>query len=195
MVKKHKMRLILGLTVVTSVCYFGWPRSLPESLPCSAPTINVYKTTSELEVTCNGTIRYVVPVTFGANPKGAKQRQGDERTPEGEYMIAYKKQNFLRYRFLGLSYPNRADRKNARRHNIMDPGDGVGIHGGPAPLALIARVWIRGSKITSFSQFWGPTDGCILVPNEDADLLYRIIPLGTPVRVLPRPPTNRKALN
>lgn len=30
-------------------------------------------------------------VSFGANPKGHKQQEGDERTPEGHYILDYKK--------------------------------------------------------------------------------------------------------
>jgi murein L,D-transpeptidase YafK len=30
-------------------------------------------------------------VAFGANPEGHKQQEGDERTPEGKYILDYKK--------------------------------------------------------------------------------------------------------
>ena len=182
---RYKKPLLLGLSaLVLGFCVLGWPRSQPTDFTCTDPSITIYKASSELELRCGEAVRYSAPATFGANPQGKKERQGDERTPEGEYTVAYKKQNFLRYRFLGLSYPNRSDRENARRHHISDPGNGIGIHGGPAPLAVFARAWVRAAKLTGFSRFWGPTDGCILVPNEDADLLFRVIPEGTPVRIL-----------
>jgi len=186
-----KKPFLLGLAaLLLAFCVLGWPRALPPDFACSHPSITVYKATSELELTCAGSVLYSAPVSFGANPIGKKERQGDERTPEGEYTVAYKKKNFTRYRFLGLSYPNREDLDNARRNHISDPGNGIGIHGGPMPLAFASRAWVRFSKATGLGKVWGPTDGCILVANEDAELLFRVMAVGTPVHILGRSPAN-----
>lgn len=37
-------------------------------------------------------------VVFGANPKGHKQQEGDEKTPEGTYTLDYKKDDSSFYR-------------------------------------------------------------------------------------------------
>ena len=37
-------------------------------------------------------------VAFGANPKGHKQQEGDERTPEGKYILDYKKSDSAFYK-------------------------------------------------------------------------------------------------
>ena len=37
-------------------------------------------------------------ISLGANPKGHKQQEGDERTPEGTYTLDYKKEDSSFYR-------------------------------------------------------------------------------------------------
>ena len=52
---------------------------------------------------------------FGANPKGHKQQEGDERTPEGNYILDYKKENSSFYKAIHISYPNDDDKKRAKK--------------------------------------------------------------------------------
>ncbi|WP_323807984.1 L,D-transpeptidase family protein [Halarcobacter ebronensis] len=61
-------------------------------------------------------------VVFGANPKGHKRQEGDERTPEGDertpegdYILDDKKENSSFYKAMHISYPNKTDIKNARK--------------------------------------------------------------------------------
>lgn len=54
-------------------------------------------------------------VAFGANPKGHKQQEGDEKTPEGSYTLDYKKEDSSFYRAMHISYPNKADQANAKK--------------------------------------------------------------------------------
>ena len=42
-------------------------------------------------------------VAFGGNPKGHKQQEGDNRTPEGKYYIEYKNPNSRGYKSLKIS--------------------------------------------------------------------------------------------
>jgi murein L,D-transpeptidase YafK len=42
-------------------------------------------------------------VALGANPKGHKQNEGDERTPEGVYTLDYIKEDSLFYRAMHIS--------------------------------------------------------------------------------------------
>src|SRR5687768_4762134 len=46
-------------------------------------------------------------VALGRNPVGAKERQGDGKTPEGSYVIDYRNRNSLYHRSLHVSYPTR----------------------------------------------------------------------------------------
>ncbi|MHC4310450.1 MAG: L,D-transpeptidase family protein, partial [Planctomycetota bacterium] len=50
-------------------------------------------------------------VAFGANPEGHKQQEGDERTPEGRYILDYKNSASAFYKAIHISYPNEQDKK------------------------------------------------------------------------------------
>jgi hypothetical protein len=70
---------------------------------CPRAEVHVFKSDGQLVLRCAGKERLRVPVTFGAQPKGHKQRSGDERTPEGRYRVCIKHRSRLRYMILGLS--------------------------------------------------------------------------------------------
>ena len=49
------------------------------------------------------------PIVLGKCPEGHKLREGDFRTPEGEYYICTRNENSKYHLALGLSYPNPSD--------------------------------------------------------------------------------------
>ena len=55
-------------------------------------------------------------VALGRAPQGQKQRQGDNRTPEGKYRIDWRNTQSKFYKALHISYPSVADVARARRH-------------------------------------------------------------------------------
>ncbi len=128
---------------------------------------------------------------------GDKRRQGDKRTPEGDFYICTMINSKRFYKFMGLSYPSlkHADygfqagmlsqdeyllikKALAERQQPLwetQLGGAVGIHGGMpetllAPLSLAVMNW---------------TDGCIALVNSDMDELFGVVSLGTPVTILP----------
>ena len=58
-------------------------------------------------------------VSFGANPEGHKQEEGDERTPEGSYVLDYKKADSAFYKAIHISYPNTADKQAAAAKGVV----------------------------------------------------------------------------
>ncbi len=122
----------------------------------------------------NGHIKKTYPIlSFGADPVGPKVREGDEKTPEGEYIIDTKhpSQNFQK--FLRISYPNESDKANAKRLGVPAGGQ-VGIHGD------------RGGVAGFFQRFdkrW--TDGCIAIRNADIQEIYDLVAVGTPIMIKP----------
>lgn len=155
---------------------------------CEKPEILIRKKDAKLELHCGDrgakTVR-TFAATFGANPVGQKERQGDEKTPEGVYRISSKTHSDRFHRFLGVSYPNADDLARAKKNGITDPGGGIGIHGTKTKLAALSRAWIRLSSSTGLGQLWGPTDGCIGISNEDVSILYDVVPVGTKVTIMP----------
>jgi hypothetical protein len=152
---------------------------------CASPEVFIDKSDMALELRCAGVTRGRFPVTFGANPVGAKEREGDERTPEGTYTITSRVVSRRFHRFLGVSYPNADDLRRARTLGVTRPGGGIGIHGVDAQRAGLAAVWIWLARSTSLSRAWGPTDGCVAMTNADVEVLFSHVPVGTRVVITP----------
>lgn len=113
-------------------------------------------------------------VTFGQNPVGHKQQQGDERTPEGHYLLDYKNRNSKFYKSIHISYPNAKDRANAKRRGV-DPGGDIMIHGQ-------TNGWGWASPIV---QFFPWTDGCVALTNVNMDRVWEAVDPGTPIEIRP----------
>jgi murein L,D-transpeptidase YafK len=114
------------------------------------------------------------PVALGRNPIGHKQQQGDSRTPEGRYILDFRKVNSQFYRALHVSYPNAQDIIEASRRGV-EPGGDIMVHGLPN--------WYRGDD--RFFSFGDWTNGCIALGNRNMDVLWQTVPEGTPIDILP----------
>jgi len=69
----------------------------------------VYKSLRRLEVHSENRLIARFGVSLGFAPIGKKLREGDGRTPEGEYRVAVKNPKSRYLRSLGLDYPNPSD--------------------------------------------------------------------------------------
>jgi murein L,D-transpeptidase YafK len=113
-------------------------------------------------------------VALGGQPVGPKDRQGDHKTPEGIYSVDAKNPKSQFYKALHISYPNPADRANARKLGVS-PGGDVEIHGLGAKWGFIGTK----HRLTDW------TDGCIAVTNDEIDEIYPLIKVGTQVEIRP----------
>lgn len=114
------------------------------------------------------------PVVFGANPKGHKQREGDERTPEGHYSLDYKKANSAYHKAIHISYPNRQDMEDAKRRG-EPPGGAIMIHG-----QRNGFEWA-----STLTQAFNWTKGCIALSNKDMDAVWSAVEVGTSIEINP----------
>src|SRR5277367_1667981 len=80
----------LGLSLTATLVALAWPAGADGEEPCRAAEIRVYKQEGAVELLCDGAVRRTMAATFGGNPVGAKEQEGDQRTPEGTYRIASK---------------------------------------------------------------------------------------------------------
>jgi murein L,D-transpeptidase YafK len=113
-------------------------------------------------------------ISLGGSPIGHKQFEGDEKTPEGLYVINDKNASSAYHKNLGVSYPNEVDKQFAGKVG-RSPGSDIKIHGLRNGLGLIAE-WHRNID-------W--TQGCIAVTNAEIDELYQHVEVGTPINILP----------
>jgi murein L,D-transpeptidase YafK len=181
--------VLLALVALSFIaCALCWPSPAASLSACKAPSLHVFKREGVLELWCDGKVTREMGATFGANPVGTKEREGDEKTPEGTYHISSRVQSERFHRFLGVSYPDEAALRRAKQKGIQKPGGSIGVHGTTRRLAALARAWIRISGATGLSSVYGPTDGCIGISNEDVEVLYDLVPVGTPIVISPERP-------
>jgi murein L,D-transpeptidase YafK len=93
-----------------------------------ATAIMVEKQTRSLTLYHDDKVIKVYHVALGHNPIGPKQREGDSRTPEGEYTIDSKNQHSHAHLALHISYPSIEDRTRAAQQGVP-PGGDIMIHG------------------------------------------------------------------
>jgi len=113
-------------------------------------------------------------IALGTQPVGAKQRQGDHRTPEGRYLLDFQNPHSAFFRSLHVSYPNREDRARARREGVPAGGD-IMVHGQPNGYGAYSA--------TTQQTDW--TDGCIALTDEDMQVVWDRVPIPTPIDILP----------
>ena len=115
------------------------------------------------------------PVVFGAHYlSGHKQQEGDKRTPEGFYILDYKKQDSAFYKAIHISYPNEKDMEMAHKLGVSS-GGAIMIHGQKNGFGWASFIM----------QFFNWTDGCIALKNSDMDLVWNAIDAGTPIEIQP----------
>jgi murein L,D-transpeptidase YafK len=162
------MRLTMLLLLVATVV----GAQLPEAK--KADRIVVLKSDRTMTLERDGHVVKTYKVALGGQPMGAKERQGDHKTPEGEYVVDAKNANSQFYLALHLSYPNVTDRARARKLGVS-PGGDVEIHGLGKKYG-----WIGARHRLSD---W--TDGCIAVTNEEIEEVFGMVPVGTRVEIRP----------
>jgi len=153
----------------------------------AAPRLKVYKSARRLEIYDGDTLAATYPIGLGWEPTGHKQREGDGRTPEGEYYICLRNGNSSYYLSLGLSYPNATDARAALADGRIDRATCTQIEQAiaqgkrpPWNTPLGGQIMIHGE---GSSSDW--TAGCIAVENDVMDILWDICRVGTKVTVYP----------
>ena len=118
----------------------------------------------------------VYSVSLGDDPLGHKQFEGDERTPEGQYVLDWRNPQSHYYKSIHISYPNPDDIAYAESRG-RDPGGMIMIHG--LPNHRSKDVDIR----SLLDRDW--TDGCIALTNTAMDEVWRLVDNGTPIHIKP----------
>ncbi|MCB1465038.1 MAG: L,D-transpeptidase family protein [Nitratireductor sp.] len=148
-----------------------------QSSPALAQTVDlvrVHKADRRLELLAGEKVLRTFPVALGGAPVGHKHRQGDERTPEGRYVLDWRNAASGFHKSIHIDYPNADDRRAARSRN-EDPGGMIMIHGQKNGFGWAA--WLV--------QELNWTDGCIALTNGDMDEVWGMVKNGTPIEILP----------
>ena len=161
--------LFLGLISISAFTYAKNAVRQTQTIPADVTVDKVYVDKSErvLKLLSGDKVIKTYHIALGDSPAGHKRQQGDERTPEGVYRITYRNDRSRYHLSLRISYPDQADRGQARARGV-DPGGDIMIHGATPPGR--AGDW---------------TDGCIAVTDTEIEDIWRRVPVGTPIRIDP----------
>ncbi|MFL6375774.1 MAG: tRNA (adenosine(37)-N6)-threonylcarbamoyltransferase complex ATPase subunit type 1 TsaE [Pyrinomonadaceae bacterium] len=150
-------------------------------------SIVVRKSERKLDLYQGETLVGSYDISLGKTPSGQKEREGDGRTPEGEFFIFAKNPKSRHHLSLAISYPDRAAvdaglangviDENTRNQIVFDLNDRNWI---PQETPLGGRIYIHGGGT---DKDW--TDGCIALKDNEIGDLYELVTLGTKVTILP----------
>jgi murein L,D-transpeptidase YafK len=159
----------------------------PLKLPLSNPRIIVFKSKRRLELYSQDRMVRSYRIGLGSNPVDDKVKQGDRRTPEGEFYVCIKNSKSTYYLSLGLSYPNQEDAERGLRDGLInrDTYNQIinAIRDGRTPpqnTALGGEIYIHGHGA---GDDW--TWGCVALDNSDVRELFEAVPKGTSVVIKP----------
>ena len=158
--------------LLLALCAFGTAVVAAE-LP-SVDRIVVRKAQRRLELLRGEEVLRSYKVALGLQPEGHKEREGDFRTPEGRYRLAYRNPRSDYFLSIQISYPNESDAQKARA-NGWAPGGAIMIHGQPNVPKHEPAWYAR--------HDW--TDGCIAVSNADMLEIWLLARRDIPIDILP----------
>jgi murein L,D-transpeptidase YafK len=136
--------------------------------------VRVDKSERRMELLAGGQVLRAYDIALGGSPEGHKQREGDERTPEGRYVLDWRNPASCCHKSIHVSYPNAADRAAAQSAGV-DPGGMIMIHS-----------QVNGYGWWSWlTQLFDWTDGCIAVHDDEMDEIWTMVSDGTPIVIGP----------
>ncbi len=164
------MLCVTGLAVAAAA-YLNFD---PLPRDAMADRVLVEKSARRLTLLKNGNALKTYRVALGRAPVGAKDYEGDQRTPEGIYSIDFHKADSDYHLALHVSYPEPRDIDRAAARGFS-AGSDIMIHGLPNGRGWIGRFHRRSD--------W--TAGCVAVTDFEIEEIYRAVPDGTPIELRP----------
>lgn len=136
--------------------------------------VRVLKSERKLQLLAASVVQQEFNVALGGSPVGHKQREGDQKTPEGSYVLDYKKSDSAFYKAIHISYPNAQDIARAKAEGVS-PGGQIMIHGQKNGMGRLSAV----------TQKYDWTNGCIALTDADMDVVWKSVRPGTPIEIRP----------
>jgi hypothetical protein len=157
----------------------------------AAPHIVVYKSRNILEVWDGDTLMARMKAAMGKGD-GAKQRSGDNKTPEGQYYICKLSDGGRYYKSLFLSYPNADDALAALNDGKIKDSQyqeiTTAIDRRQVPLwdtKLGGEIAVSGTGTIGKDLTGNWTGGNVAVSDSDMDYLWKHITVGVDVEINP----------
>jgi murein L,D-transpeptidase YafK len=168
--------MLAGLLLICAVVFYFYAHRNWNPLPAGTTIdrIVVEKSARRLSIFRDTTQLKTYRIALGGNPAGAKQREGDMKTPEGIYKIDGRNPQSNFHLALHISYPSDVDNAHASARGVS-AGSDIMIHG-----IRNGRGWIG-----AFHRWKDWTAGCIALTDEEIEELWRVTPDGTAIEIRP----------
>jgi murein L,D-transpeptidase YafK len=170
----RRLTLLFGVLLVLFLVTYLAAHHLSSPLPpkVTIDRILVEKSARRLSIFVKGQRLKTYRIALGRNPVGAKEHEGDMKTPEGIYKIDSRNPRSNYHLALHVSYPSDEDNARAAERGV-NAGFDIMIHG------------IRNGVgwIGAFHRMRDWTAGCIALTDEEIEELYRVTPDGTPIEI------------
>jgi murein L,D-transpeptidase YafK len=144
----------------------------------------------------NGKTLRSYKVALGSGGSLAKSREGDYKTPSGQYRVTNIRESDKFHLFIQLNYPNMADATKALRSDVISRqqyrdildahvyglqppqntalGGAIGIHG----------IGLETDEKVQIHQSFDWTRGCIALRNQEIEELSQLVSAGTLVNIV-----------
>jgi murein L,D-transpeptidase YafK len=160
--------------VAGTLLFLSWPILFAQDPSVRVDRVVVYKQQRKLLLLSQGKEIRSYKIALGSEAVGPKTRQGDHRTPEGIYVLDARNPNSHFYKSFHISYPNSKDIAAARKLGV-NPGGDIMLHGLGKEYAWLGKAHVL--------HDW--TDGCVAVTNEEMDEMWKMVRIGTPIKIKP----------
>lgn len=201
-----KRNILIGVTAVvmaaSAASFFLVPSRMQEmvnqlmrtnetdtgSLPrLSDPRIVVKKKDRTLELFDGIKLVKTYPVGLGFAPEGDKEKEGDGKTPEGDFYIFVKNPKSKFHLGLGVGYPSKEDAERGFDGGLITRSERdqivKAIDAEKMPLqktGLGGEVYIHGGGA---GRDW--TWGCIALADGDVEEIYNAVDVGVKITIRP----------
>jgi len=173
-IRKVALPIVVSCTLLLAVYFYTHHNWHQLSDGITIDRIVVEKSEGKLSIFRDGKQIKTYRIALGRKPVGAKQEEGDMKTPEGIYKIDGRNAQSSFHLALHISYPSDEDNKRAATIGIS-AGCDVMIHG-----IRNGFGWIG-----AFHRWKNWTAGCIALTDEEIEELWRVTPDGTTIEIRP----------
>ena len=161
----------IALAAAAATAFFAPAAARADNPLPVADKVVVEKGERRLRLLRDGVVLREFPISLGFEPVGDKVREGDNRTPEGRYLLDRRNVDSDYFLSIRISYPSPRDIRESRLRGDP-PGGQIMIHGEP-----------KYSPAYYASEDW--TNGCIAVSNAAMIDIWLMTAPNTPIEIHP----------
>jgi murein L,D-transpeptidase YafK len=191
--KRELVVILVILAAATAILFLGTPVRMQfiekqkTLMKLDQPRLVVRKEARVLELYDGSRLVKTYSVVLGFAPEGDKEKEGDGKTPEGEFYVFTKNAKSQFHLSLGISYPAKDDAIRGLQSGVISKTEHDDIAKAidsrkmpPQKTALGGEIYIHGGG-TASDWTWG----CVAMNNQEIEELFEAVPVGTRVEIRP----------